>query len=444
MQRQRRSGWRIVTGRLAGWLAAVAAVPVGRDGDGLTWAQGEGRGPADRAWGDLAQEMTDALAAWRQNPLARRLVGMITAYVVGNGITLRSSDPALQAFLTAFWQVNRMDLRLADWCDELTRAGEIFPIIFTNPVDGMSQVRLAPAAQIERIEWRAGDYETELAYHEVRRWDGEPQVWVSPWHERAADLATPVMLHYAVNRPIGALRGESDLAPLLPWLRRYTRWLEDRVRLNAGVRAFLWVVRAPARLRTALVERYRTPPEAGSVIIADPDETWEAVAPNLHASDASADGRAIRWMIVAGGLGASLLDLGEGEDSNLATARAMSEMRHRFLRRRQAYLGWLLADLSIHAYHRWAAAAPGRAGQQATVADVQVDAPDIAVEDNAALAQAAASLAKGMTDLAGLVGNGPALRRLAVRLFIKFAGEEVTEAEIEAMLAGREEVGSRK
>ena len=33
-----------------------------------------------------------------------------------------------------------------------------------------------------------------------------------------------------LNRPVGCLRGESDLAPVLPWLRRYSRWLEDRVR----------------------------------------------------------------------------------------------------------------------------------------------------------------------------------------------------------------------
>lgn len=51
------------------------------------------------------------------------------------------------------------------------------------------------------------------------------------------------------------------------------------------------------------------------------------------------------------------------------------------------------------------------------MADVQVDLPDISAEDNASLAQAAADLAKGMTDLAGLVGNGPAAALLALRLF---------------------------
>ena len=41
----------------------------------------------------------------------------------------------------------------------------------------------------------------------------------------------------------------------LVWLRRYNGWLEDRVRLNAGVRAFLWVVKAPRNLLAELRER---------------------------------------------------------------------------------------------------------------------------------------------------------------------------------------------
>ena len=50
-----------------------------------------------------------------------------------------------------------------------------------------------------------------------------------------------------------------------------------------------------------------------SIVIADEGETWTAVAPTPHANDAASDGRAIRWMITAGGPGTSLLDLGEGE-----------------------------------------------------------------------------------------------------------------------------------
>jgi hypothetical protein len=313
------------------WLdrnASVTVVPVGRREDGLVLRPA---GTAiDKPWHELFQEFEDAREAWRRNPLARRLVGLITSYTVGNGITLHCEKRDAQRFLTEFWQQNRMELRVDEWCDELSRSGELFPILFTNPVSGISTIRTVPACLIHGVDFDPDDYERELRYQESVGPGGNAlgaeKWWIGVGSAQATQIDQPLMLHYAVNRPVGAVRGESDLAPILPWLRRYNRWLEDRVRLNAAMRAFLWIVKVPARLRSALEERYRTPPEAGSVIIAEEGaETWEAVSPNLHAADAEKDGRAIRWMIVAGGPGTALLDLGEGEDSNLATGQAMAE-----------------------------------------------------------------------------------------------------------------------
>ena len=429
--------------RFVSWLGAVTVVPPGRTNDGYVPIIPP-QGVADKGWCELQREMDDAREAWRQNPLARRLVGIVTAYVVGNGITLRSEYAPLQRFIDDFWQRNQMDQRVPEWCDELCRAGEIFPVLFTNPQDGASSVRCVPASIVERIEWRGGGYEAELRFKEMASCAGSgagERWWVSPLHPDGANPATPVMLHYAVNRPVGALRGESDLAPILPWLKRYSRWLEDRVRLNAGVRAFLWVVKAPARLRTELAERYRQPPEPGSVIIADEQESWTAVAPSLNANDAANDGRAIRWMIVAGGPGTSLLDLGEGEDSNLATGQVMTEMRRRFLRRRQAYLAWLLTDLVLVAWRRYAVG-ERRLRHNVTAADITAVLPDISVEDNQKLAQAAMQLASGLSTVAQLVGSGPAYQKMALRWFVKFAGEQITEGEIAQMIhEGHEEEG---
>ena len=343
----------------AAQLAQVTPIAVGLPGDGLVGRSSGSR--LDKPWHELAQEFDDAVDAWRKHPLARRLVGLTTAYTVGSGITLSSDRPEVQRFLREFWSANRMALRVDEWSDELARSGELFPVLFTHPVSGLSSVRTVPAALIERVEVDPEDYEQERRYWQTTGPGEAAKWWAGVGHReppgRAADAGLPLMLHYAVNRPVGAVRGESDLAPILPWLRRYSRWLEDRVRLNAAMRAFLWIVHAPARLRTTLEERYRQPPEAGSVIIAESGvETWDAVTPNLHAGDAEKDGRAIRWMIAAGGPGTALLDLGEGEDSNLATGQAMAEQRRRFLRRRQAYLAWLLSDLVVQAYTRYLAA----------------------------------------------------------------------------------------
>ncbi len=422
---------------LTNGLGSVQAVAVGRVGDGLTPLPAGT--PIDKTWPDLLQEMNDARQAWRQNPIARRMVGLTTSYTVGAGITLQSDYAPMQQFIDAFWAHNGLEHAVAEWSDELARSGELFPVLFTDPVTGMSSVRMVPACLIDAVQYDVNDYQQELRYREVQLVGAAEKWWrASVQPLTVAAVREPVMLHFAVNRPVGAVRGESDLAPILPWLRRYNRWLEDRVRLNAAVRSFLWIVHAPARLRTELQERYRRPPEPGSVIIAEQGaEEWTAVAPNLNATDAEKDGRAIRWMIVAGGPGTALLDIGEGEDSNLATGRAMAEQRRRFLRRRQAYLAQLLIRLTLTAWERYAAALdlPGR---RLTEADIGALTPDISPEDNLDLASSAAQLTKALSDLAQITAPesvpGPTFRKAALRLFAKFAGEKLSDAEIAAIV----------
>jgi len=442
-RRQRLTGW--LAERLAA-LAQVTAEPVGALHDGLVGFSAGSQ--LDKPWDELRQEFDDARAAWRHNALARRLVSIVTAYVVGEGITLGAEEPALADFAARFWSdpQNRLELRQYQWCDELTRAGELFITLHLNRADGMSYVRALPASAVDRVETQPGDYETELACHEAvgpedpdygqgGRW------WRSPDHPEA-DVPredgryAPVCLHFAVNRPVGCVRGESDLAPVLPWVRRYSRWLEDRLRLNAAVRAFLWVVRVPGRAVPAKRAEYRRAPEPGSVLVVDRDnEEWQAVTPNLHAADAAADGRAMRWMIVAGGPGTSLVDIGEAEEANLATARAMGEQRTRFMAARQAYFGYVLGSVVLAAYNR--AARLGLVdGPEQPLSALRIALPDIAPEDNAALAQSAESLARALSliERTTAAGEGQrAWRRLALRLVLKFAGEPVSEGELDAV-----------
>ncbi|MGB9639989.1 MAG: hypothetical protein ACPL4H_03705, partial [Anaerolineales bacterium] len=82
----------------------------------------------------------DALEAWRKNPLAYRFIAITTDYVVGEGVTISSREPAVQDFITRFWHhpLNRLDQRLETMCDELSRAGDLFVLLFRNGQDGMS------------------------------------------------------------------------------------------------------------------------------------------------------------------------------------------------------------------------------------------------------------------------------------------------------------------
>ncbi len=315
--------------------------------DDESWRQIAPQGDPLRPWQAVHSLLERANQACETNPLAARLVAMTTDFVIGSGPIL-SGPP----WAHAFWEhpLNRLAQRVYAWCDELSRSGELFIVLSRNPADGMSYVREIPALQIDAIETAPQDRELELRYHQITA-DIEGYWWPSA---RSAE-ATPsldggpdqVMLHYAINRPAAAVRGRSDLAPILPWLERYETWLEDRVRINRGKSAFLWHVgiegAQPGQLEAKRLQ-YSHVPRPGSIIISDASERWQAVAPQINADDAEAEGRALRLMIAAGA-GVPLHYLGEGEGANRATAREMAAPTLRRFAHRQFVFASLLADV---------------------------------------------------------------------------------------------------
>jgi len=426
-------------------LATVTAYSVGTAKDGMVPIQSAGT-TMDKRWYDLRKELTDSLTAWRKNPLARRIVGLITAYVLGGeGIELRSAKKDSKLFATFLKKFvdhpqNRWFMRQHDWCDSLTTTGEIFPTLHTNPADGMSYVRAIPASRMQRIEWLDGDIEAETYYYEEPKQIGDdPKQWKHPRSinlEKNSDPPEAAMLHFAINRPVGCVRGESDLAPILPWLKYYSRWLEDRVSLNAALRAFLWICSVPSKLVRAKSKQYASAPSPGSVLVVDRDaEKWEAVTPEINARDVALDGRALRWMIVAGGPGMSLLDLGESETANLASSRALAEQRRRFLRRRQAYFGYILAEVAVQAWNRSVALGKTR-GTPATVADIEIGLPDISPEDNVNLTLAAKQITNSLLQLRDLTGETSAFKRLVLRIFLRNVAERVSEEDFDEIVGG--------
>lgn len=425
----------------------VKSVPVGRSNDGLIPYATTGT-DLDRPWSELKSSLTDTREAWRRNPMVRRMVGMTTAYIVGPGISMSSENEKFNTFIDEFWnhKQNTMDIRIPTLADELSRAGELFITLHINVLDGMSYVRTVASDLIVDIDYDPNDYESELRFREYTPPGEDEKWWLSPLHPSANipdsdGNLPPVMLHYAVNRPVGCIRGESDLSAILPWVKRYEGWLSDRVSLNAAMRSFYFVVYGARHIKNELISKYKSPPPKGSVIVAEEGaERWEAVTPQLGARDAKEDGRAIRWMVVAGGLGTALADLGEGEEAGLRGATDASEQRRRFLLQRQRYFVFLLSDLLVTAYnrrtHTRVKLAGGRKLSDVTVADVICKPPDISTDDNGTLAVAAKDMVTAATQLKGVVGDTPEFRQMTLKLFTKVLGETMTEKTFDAILKG--------
>jgi hypothetical protein len=284
--------------------------------------------------------------AYNANPLANAIVEMGVNFVLGEGLSITASHPRVQKLLDAFWNDpdNRMNLRQYDLATELSLYGELFIRFFVNQYTGRVTVRQIDPSLIDEIECDAEDIETVLRVH--RRALGPTSDGGGSTEGQWYGVPDQVV-HFAVNKVSNAKRGKSDLATLLPWLRRYKDWLIDRVRINKYKSAFLWDVKLSGADRSAIQAKlmeYARPPEPGSVLVHNESEEWSAVQPQISADDVAADGHAIKLMIA---MGAGLPEhyLSAGGDVNRATAAEMGLPVLKRYSRRQDYLGYVLRTI---------------------------------------------------------------------------------------------------
>lgn len=373
----------------------------------------------DQWWRKMGTQDTTSLEpdspikAYHENPLAFRIVHILVNHVLGEGIIWEVDDQATSAWLSSWWHhpLNRMDNRIRAWLAELILTGDLFPTFHTN--NGITAMRAIPSSSIDEIKSNPQDLEDELAYHEVGDIDNPDGTW---WQ---AARHGGNMMHFAINRPVGQLRGLSDLATVIPWLKRYSTWLKGRVAINKAKGAFVYDVMIKgtaadvARRRSELA----VAPKSGSVIIHNEAEEWKSVSAHIDAGSAEADGKALRLMIAAG-VGIPLHFLSEGESATKATAREMGEPTRRSFAERQKIFGSLLQSVAQEAARR--------ASQSASLSSESVSCipaprfPDLTREDNFFLAQAASQIVTALTTATekGWLSDDEASRWLR-----KFAGE---------------------
>lgn len=373
--------------------------------------------------------------AYNANPLAFAIIEMTTSFVLGKGVTISASQPEVQQVLLDFWldPDNHMETRVYDLCTELSLYGEQFIRFYVNRMDGSVKIRQIDPSIIDQIETDPEDIEKTLRFHRRPLGPASPLPW-NPQTQGSVGtaqqqqdvegewlLAGSEVVQFCINKVSNAKRGKSDLATLLPWLRRYKDWLTDRVRINKYKGAFLWNVQLQGADRKAIERKkmeYAYPPEPGSVIIHNEAEQWTAVKPEINANEAAEDGRALKLMIA---VGAQVPEhyLSDGNNGNRATAAEMGLPTFlKFLRRQhvlRAMLRVILDRVVLEAR---------KAKRLARDCDMHYDIlfPDIDVADHQTLASATQLL---VTALTTAKQQGWVSDETAMRLLFQFAGEEI-------------------
>ena len=347
----------------------------------------------DRYSWDRKKIFSEALRAWRVNPIARRIVRLTSSFLIGKGLTIKCEDEATQKFLQAWWNdpLNKFKKNIPRWVDENTRAGNLF-FLFTVQENGMTHVRAVPAEQVEEIITKDNDIEQETKF-------ARDAAGIDAWEAYDKNSEQPVfMLHFAINQPVGSVWGEGDLPPLLVWIGRYSTWLEDRVRLNHFRSVFMYIVAGQWKNEEERKKREReinaNPPKPGSVLVTDASEQWGILSSQLDSFDASVDGLAIKKHILSG-LGYPMHWFAEPEGSNKTTAEAAGTPTFRTLEESQDELFDILIEMGR-------VAAEVRARKDKSIkpeAKIWIEGPDITERDNATLALALGRAYPNLADL---------------------------------------------
>ncbi|HLZ59419.1 MAG TPA: hypothetical protein VKR06_20940 [Ktedonosporobacter sp.] len=367
---------------------------------------------------------------------------MTTSFVLGEGVTVSAANRQVQAVIEAFWQhpENRMDERIYGLCTELSLFGEQFIHFFVNRYDGSVVIRQIDPSLIDQVETDPEDVEKPLRYHRrpigqvMSATSGDPPNFdpTKPMDTEGRWFkAGDEVVQIAINKVSNAKRGKSDLATLLPWLRRYKDWLVDRVRINKYKAAFLWEVTLRGADKKAIDRKrmeYTYPPEPGSVIIHNDAEQWSAIEPHIQSNDAGQDGRQIKLMVA---VGASLPEhyLSDGDNGNRATAAEMSLPTLLKFKRRQRVVKYMLRCILNRVIEE-----AQRAGRLGPRIDTSYDItfPEIDSGEHKTLAQATNALVQALTTAKT---QGWISDETAMKLIFEFAGEEVDVHEEMARIA---------
>lgn len=375
--------------------ALEAALTVSPERDNTFFPGGLSLAYADRTSWDRKRIFAEALRAWRVNPIARRIVRLMTSFALGKGIKLKCDHEPTQKFLDEWWShpKNKLKKNVKRWKDEDTRTGNIF-ILFNVLENGMTILRAVPAEQIEDIETDENDVELERKYLK----DAAGEEFYNAYDPEAEQKT--FMLHFASNQPVGSPWGEADLSPLLVWIGRFSSWLEDRVRLNKFRTAFMYVIMgayaSETDRKTRETQLNANPPKSGSVLVLNSQngEQWGILSAQLDSFDATLDGQSIKKMILDGA-GHPMHWHAEPEGATQTTAEASGTPTFRTLEEMQDDYFDVIIECA-----RTAVEVRARTDKSVDAsAEITVEGPDITERDNATLALALGRAYPHLADL---------------------------------------------
>ncbi len=308
-------------------------------------------------------DMLDALAksfeAWNHNPLAHQGVKITTHFVLGRGVSYKARDPLVQKRWSDWWKKNKMDARIEEWSDMLSRDGELMVRKFKNGATKEIFVRWLDPSTIWEIVTDLEDIERVFYYHQQYPtayqvlYGGGADPKFNPTNFGSSkyvinQIPADEVIHVKINCSPNEKRGRSDLFNVLGWLKRYKDF-QTAVVLRAIVQStFAWKNKLKGTQTDvdAFISEFGTvQPEFGSVYVENEASDLQPMAVTQGSAGALDDCPGI-VNAIAVGLGIPKEYFGLSEHGSRATAVVASEPGVKKFQARQLILGRVLKSIA--------------------------------------------------------------------------------------------------
>jgi len=304
-----------------------------------------------------------------RNPQAKKILNLMTDFVVGDGIKYKAEDSDVQRVIDKFWNNNEWDLKQFDRIRELGKYGEQVYNTFVNEKDGNVMLGVFDPEQIDKVvpdpenaekldylKTKSSDKVYEIIkvnrkvkdYNKALVWDGQKVVDDPKKKEiekRVPDKLYGDVFFFNVNKGSHATRGKSDLLSIADWLDTYDKSLYTMAERMQLLFAFVWDILIEGADEGQLKERQKqlkeNPPSPGSYQLHNEREKWEARSPDLRGRDVSDYFKLMATQLTSGSGFPMHWLFGKGEDINRASALEMGEPTYRMLKRRQTYVRYM-------------------------------------------------------------------------------------------------------